>query len=259
MLLVVSYRWERDMARLDSEAVDKLIDLLTLPVGGDDDPRPAHSADAIRSVSEELGSLVFEDANWYRNYRPHDIEAVLEGWFDDVTAGELASKAVGPESQAWQEFLAWCGRLVSGWREGEAGVARDDGALLGIANPHYGTDQVPGTQFYRYVDDEYRYAATPDAAEWLTLEERYAAVRGAPPPGGTVIGYRNATSVLPGTAFYRQLDDGSYVYAPTEHAEAAAWHPYEYWSDQAAEAATERELLDAMKEFVAKLEKVLGS
>jgi hypothetical protein len=231
------------MAALDPNVVDRLVDLLRLPVGGEDDPRPESSADLIQEVSLELGSLVFEDTSWYDSYRPRDIQALLEPWFDDTTAAELVTRAAGPESpQAWQEFLGWCQQLVSAWRHGEVGVASGpqgaEAALLGTANPNFEPDRVPGTQFYRYADGEYLYAATADAAtqEWRTPEERYDNVRAdtvASSPGGMLMGYRNGSSVLPGTGFYRQLDDGDYVYAPTEYAAPDDWHAYEYWADQA--------------------------
>jgi hypothetical protein len=257
------------MALLDPDAVDKLIDLLTLPVGGADDPRPESAADRIQGVSEVLGSVVFEDQNWYESYRPQDIQAVLEPWFDEATATELAARCADPDSpEAWQEFLAWCQLLVSNWKQGKLGVESSAqpgvaATLLGIANPHYELDRVPGTQFYKYVDGEYLYAVTADAApeEWRTQEERYDDARTAAavsPPSGMLMGYRNSTSVLPGTAFYRQLDGGEYVYAPTEVAEPDGWHGYEHWADLADEAAADVELLDEMNAFLTKLEQLLG-
>jgi hypothetical protein len=129
---------------------------------------------------------------------------------------------------------------VSGWARGETGdavAAQDAGAApLGSANPHFEPDRVPGTEFYRYVDEGYLYAATADAApeEWRPLEARYEQAEAASAdtaPPDLVMGYRNDASVLPGTAFYRQLDDGGYVYAPTERAAPDDWHAYEYWSD----------------------------
>ncbi len=229
------------MAVLDPDAVDKLVDLLRLPVGGEGDPRAESSADLIQGVSEELGSLVFDDTNWYDSQPPGEVVASLEPWFDATSAAELVTKATGPDApEAWHEFLAWSRQLVSGWARVETGdmVAAQDAevAPLGSANPQFEPDRVPGTEFYRYVDEEYLYAAMADAApeEWRTLEARYEQAGAAPvdaAPPDVVMGYRNDASVLPGTAFYRQLDDGGYVYAPTERAAPDDWHAYEYWAN----------------------------
>jgi hypothetical protein len=245
------------MANLDRDAVDKLIDLLTLPIGGKGDQRPTGYDDIIQQVSADLGLLAFEDTEWYRSHRPEDIEDILQNWFDDSTATELATRAVGPESpQQWSEFLAWCKELVAGWAQVES-------SPQAIANPRYESDKVDGTQFYRYVDGWYLYAATPDAPaeDWKTQEERYEAAwqaAGAAVPTDTVMGYPNGSSVLTGTAFYRQLENGTYVYAPTQHAAAEAWRPYEYWSDQAYAEAAEQELLSEMGSYLDTLENVLG-
>jgi hypothetical protein len=261
------------MAQLDPNAVDKLIELLTLPVGGENDRRPESLAGAIQNVSEEIGWLVFEDATWYQFYRPDDIQSILTPWFDDDSAAELATKSAYVESNpdlvtSWEELLTWCEQLVANWKSGEMGLpsdgeSEDAATLLGIPNPHYERNKIHGTQFYKYVDDEYLYAANADAApeEWQTLEEWYERswrAAGASTPDGTVMGWPNPTSILRGTDFYRQLADETYVYAPTQYAEPDAWRPYEYWADMAAEDAAENELLDEVKSFLDRLDEVLG-
>ncbi len=229
------------MARLQADTVDKLISLLTLPVGVNaDDDRPESMEADINRVSESLGWLVFEDSRWF-DYDARRIEDTLDAWLDDDTASDFDLVA----SFAPAEFLIWVEQLVDGWRAAESGTIAADGhgdggdhLLLGIANPHYAPDQIPGTEFYKYQDNEYLYAATADASadQWKALEDRYddhaAATGSAVPDDGRLRGYPYGSSVLPGTEYYL-LQGETYLYGHHEFGLPNEWQPYEYWQELA--------------------------
>jgi hypothetical protein len=93
------------MARVQPETVDKLIELLTLPIGeNEDDERPQYLENDIHRVSQEFGWLVFEDDKWIE-YDPSRIEDILQAWLDEETATRLDTAA--RESHA--RFLEWLG------------------------------------------------------------------------------------------------------------------------------------------------------
>ena len=248
------------MAHLQMETVDKLIDLLSLPVGeNEQDARPPSMESDVQRVSQDLGWLVFEDDKWYA-YEPSRIDDVLAVWLDEHTAAQLETAA--RESQPAQ-FLEWIEQLVQDWKTAESGAAGPlaEGAeaeLLGIENPYFEPDQVPGTEFYKYVDDTYVYAATSDAPpdEWKDLETRYDEYRALAPPAaeddGMLRGYPYASCVLPGTEYYR-LEDGEYLYGPEEYGPADAWQLYEYWQDRADEADSTARLIHEIDTFIALL------
>lgn len=245
------------MARVRAETVDKLIDLLSLPVGqSEDDLRPQSMQDDVQRVSQDFGWLVFADDAWY-SYEPGRIEDVLANWVDERTVPEFDTVAC---ESAPTQFLRWFEQLVRQWKATESGAAGPaaEGAkpgLLGIENPHFDPDRVPGTQFYRYVDDQYLYAATPDAPheEWKDIETRYDEHRGparpAPADEGLLRGYPYASSALPGTEFYR-LDGESYLYGPAEFGTAEQWQPYEYWQERADEAENAQQLIGELDAFI---------
>ena len=125
------------MARPQPDTVDKLIDLLILPVGGlEGDTRPQAMESEIKKASEDLGWLVFEDSKWFE-YDGRRIEDTLDPWLSDDQASEFDSVA---QSAQVSEFLTWVENLVTAWKSGEAGVsaaggAEGDGAVLGLINP----------------------------------------------------------------------------------------------------------------------------
>lgn len=252
------------MASLQAATVDKLIGLLALPIGvAADDDRPASMGSDITRVSENLGWLVFEDSRWY-DYDAGRIEDTLGAWLDDDAVREFDAAAMnyGPA-----EFLAWIEQLVEAWRAGEAGTfapdSPDSGPVrLGIANPHFEPDRIPGSQFYKYQDNEYLYAAAADAPadQWKSLEDRYddhaAATASAEPSDGRLRGYRYGSSVLPGTEYYR-LEGTIYLYGPHEFGLAHEWRPYEDWQEEAdAEVAT-NDLANALDALIAHLQSEL--
>jgi hypothetical protein len=206
------------MARVQPETVDKLIELLTLPIGeNEDDERPQHLENDIQRVSQEFGWLVFEDDKWIE-YDPSRIEDILQAWLDEETATRLDTAA--RESHA--RFLEWLENLVTDWKSQESGTqgpATEGGTFgpLGIANPHFEPDRVPGTEFYRYRDNEYVYAATADAPDdgWRTLEARVDEHRVTAPADGLLRGYPYTNSALPGTAYYR-VEGETYLWVRSE-------------------------------------------
>jgi hypothetical protein len=247
------------MARLQPETVDRLIAMLGLPVeaGEAGDELSSVLEHDVQRITRAFGLLVFEDADWFE-YDASRIEDVLATWLDQDAARWL--DALARDAQP-AEFLSGFEELITGWRaagSGAAGPAADGGATgsLGIENPYFAPDEVPGTEFYRYRDDQYLYAASSDAAqdEWKSLEQRYDAYRGAADSAGSddglVRGYLHNASVLPGTEYYRQ-DDDVYLYGPTEFAAADGWKPYEHWQQQADWARNEQELLEAIDSFIA--------
>lgn len=248
------------MAHLQLETVDKLIDLLSLPVGGSEqDARPHSMESDVQRVSQDLGWLVFEDDNWFA-YDPSRIDDILAAWLDEHTAAQL--EAAARDSQPVQ-FLEWIERLVQDWKSAESGAAGPaaEGAPpgpLGIENPYFEPDRVPGTEFYRYVDNVYVYAATSDASadEWKDLETRYDECRALASPAaeddGLLRGYPYAGSVLPGTEYYR-LQDGEYLYGSKEFGAADAWQLYEYWQERADEAESTARLIHELDTFIALL------
>jgi hypothetical protein len=180
---------------------------------------------------------------------------------DDTTAAQL--DAVARDYQP-PEFLSWFEQLVRGWQTGEAGAQGPateggEGGPLGLANPYYEPNRIPGTEFYKYVDNEYVYAATDDApaAGWRTLEARsdeYRADTASPEQGdGALRGYPYPNSVLPGTEYYR-LDGESYLYGPKEFGPAAQWQPYEHWQGKADEAEDAQVLINEIDTFIALIE-----
>lgn len=243
------------MARAQQDTVDKLIDLLSLPVGQNEgDERPESMEADIRRVSESLGRLVFEDDKWFE-YDASRVEDVLENWLDDDTATRFDAAA----DYQPQEFLTWVETQVDTWKRGEAGAAGPavEGAQsqsLGNANPDFAPHEVPGTEFYKYVNDEYVYAATEDAADdqWKTLEARYDEYRTGSPPeegDGLLRGYPYTSSVLAGTAFYRQEGE-TYLYGPAEFAAAEEWKPYEYWQEKADDVDAAETLIREIDAFI---------
>jgi hypothetical protein len=235
------------MARVQPETVDKLIELLTLPIGeNEDDERPQHLENDIQRVSQEFGWLVFEDDKWIE-YDPSRIEDILQAWLDEETATRL--DAAARESHA--RFLEWLENLVTGWKSQESGTqgpATEGGTFgpLGIANPYFEPDRVPGTEFYRYRDNEYVYAATADAPDggWRTLEARVDEHRATAPADGLLRGHPHTNSALPGTAYYRVAGE-TYLYGPEEFGAAADWRPYEHWQTEAHKAQGTDELISA--------------
>lgn len=248
------------MSRLQQDTVDKLVELLSLPVGQDEhDERPESMAADIQRVSQSLGWLVFEDDRWFE-YDPTRIETVLAGWLDDQTADQLNSAS---DSQP-VEFLGWVDSLVSYWKSGQAGAAGPatqdgTGQSLGIENPNYEPHRVPGTEFYKYLNDEYVYAATADAPddEWKALEARhddYRVTSSTPVEEGMLQGYPYAHSVLPGTEYYRP-DGDTYLYGPKEYGTADDWKPYDHWQEQADGDEEAKKLIDELDSFIALIEK----
>ncbi len=254
------------MARPRPDTVDKLIDLLILPVGGlEDDTRPQAMESEIKKVSEDLGWLVFEDAKWFE-YDGRRIEDTLDPWLSDDLASEFDTVA---QSAQLAEFLTWVENLIAAWKSGEAGVSAQTGAegegtgaLRGLKNPSFEPDRVPGTEFYKYQDSQYLYAAMADAPadRWKTLEDRYddkAAAAGPVPSADAAIrGYPYASSVLPGTRYYR-LDGEKYLYGPTEFGAADEWQPYEYWQEQAGVEESASALMGSLDTLIALLESQL--
>jgi hypothetical protein len=111
---------------------------------------------------------------------------------------------------------------VTDWKSQESGTqgpATEGGTFgpLGIANPHFEPDRVPGTEFYRYRDNEYVYAATADAPDdgWRTLEARVDEHRVTAPADGLLRGYPYTNSALPGTAYYR-VEGETYLWVRSE-------------------------------------------
>lgn len=249
------------MARLRQDTVDRLIELLSLPVGEQsDDARPSAMAGDVERVSQALGWLVFEDDRWF-DYDARRIEDILDAWLDDTTAGQLDAVA---RDQQPPEFLSWVEQLVATWQSGEAGAqgpATEGGEAgpLGLANPYYEPNRIPGTEFYKYVGNEYLYAATDDApaAEWRTLEARSDEYRAGTAPAeqgdGVLRGYPYLGSVLAGTEYYR-LDGEVYLYGPKEFGTAAEWQPYEHWQARADEAEEARVLINELDSFIALIE-----
>jgi len=240
------------MARLQPDTVDKLIDLLSLPVGENQgDERPEYLEPDIRRVSQGLGRLVFEDDRWF-DYDATRVEDILANWLDDETAEQFDAAA---ESSQPPEFLGWVDGLVTAWTSSVAETAQ----ALGLPNPDHEPYLVPGTEFYRYRNDEYVYAATADAADdqWATLEARYDEHRAAVGPDeaadGLLRGYPDTNSVIAGTAFYREEGE-TYLYGPKEFGTAEEWKPYEYWQQKADEAAAAADLIRELDSFIALIE-----
>lgn len=256
------------MTRPRHDTVDRLITMLMLPVGEDGDERPAALADEVRRVTEEFGWLVFEDAAWF-DYDTDRIAQVLAGWLDEETAAWLDSLA-GSAQPA--EFLAGFGQLVDQWKTGQAGAAGPAGVgaaagaadHLGIENPNFAPDEVPGTEFYTYRNNDYFYAATADARDdqWKTLEQRYDEHRSAghstASGDGVLRGYPYANSVLPGTEYYR-LEGTEYLYGPHETGAADEWKPYEHWQQLADQEQNEKLLIEKIDSFIALVEDRIGA
>jgi hypothetical protein len=246
------------MAQLEFETVNKLVELLSLPVTErEEEDRPISMASDIGRVSEELGSLVFEDSSWFE-YDAGRIADILDPWLDDQTAAQFDSAA---RDSDFAGFLDWIENLIIELKSGEtgaAGPATEDGAAgpLGIENPNFEPNRVPGTEYYKYQGNEYLYAATADAPEdqWKTLEAWYddyaVTVGSATPDEGVLRGYPYTASVLPGTEYY-VADGDDYLYGPHEVGSADEWKPYEYWQGLVDQERDDQELIDELDALIA--------
>jgi hypothetical protein len=223
------------MPQIKSESVDKLKDWLRLPVEDSDGERAVRKSE-IEALSPRFGGLVFEDERWYE-YDADRINQILQRhgqeWLDGTQVTELESLT---DADDLGYLLAWFEPVLTGWESGEAGVAgaqADTGQELGIANPNYAVDPVPGTQFYKYDPTRgYLYADTENAVDWWTLEERVDAARPAEVPvqdNWRQRGYPNTQATIPGTRYYTLRND-VYLYNDREYGDDDhGWQPYEYW------------------------------
>jgi hypothetical protein len=226
------------MTEIKTEAVEKIKNWLRVPVEDGDGERASRKSD-VESLSPRFGSLVFEDERWYE-YDAGRINQIMQRqgqeWLDDAQVGELERLA---DAGGLGYFIDWFEQLLQELELGERGVygpAREGGAVgeaLGIANPNYASDPVPGTQYYKYDPVQgYVYAETEDAAEWRTMEERIDAQRlsgASGPDDGRQRGYPNAQATIPGTRYYT-LHNGGYLYSDKEYGDDDhGWQPYEYW------------------------------
>lgn len=227
------------MSQVTHDAVEKLKEWLRLPVDEDDSERAAKKND-IESLSAQFGSLVFGDERWY-DYTADQIAYFLQAqgqeWLDDRQVAELEALT---QRNDLDSFLTWLESELPRLQAGAAGrgigqapAEEAAGQAQAFANPNYATDQVPGTQFYKYDPAQgYLYADSESASDWRSLEDRVSASRQPQEPShaeGAQRGYPNPQATIPGTRYYI-LQDGTYLYNDTEHGDDGhGWQPYEYW------------------------------
>jgi hypothetical protein len=249
------------MPQIKSGSVEKLKEWLCLPVSDDDVERKDRKIE-IELLSSRFGLLVFEDERWYE-YDEDRITSIMQRqgqeWLDETQVSELERLT---DTNDLMSFLAWFEPALAQWEAGESGAAgpamegQETGQALGIANPNYATDPVPGTQFYKYDPGAgYLYADSEDATQWRSLEE----IRDAQGPSeesaqdnGTQRGYPNSQATIPGTRYYT-LQDGIYLYSNEEYADDDhGWQPYEYWRQlQATESQPTPATIDSAVEEAA--------
>ncbi len=244
------------MAQLSLDAVDRLKEWLSVPV--EDEERSDHQAE-IELLSSQFGSLVFEDDKWFE-YDNDRIAKILQRpgqeWLADDQLAQLESVTY---NGSLDSFLPWFKLIVEGWEAGERGTSpasegEEASQVLGIENPNYASDPLPGTEFYKYDSVQgYLYADRADAldSEWATFEARVDALRAsaAPAADGVLRGYPYAQAVISGTKYYAQVPDGTYVYSDREYGDDEhGWQPYDYWQNLQP-AAQRGAALDPSKEI----------
>jgi hypothetical protein len=237
------------MPQIKSGSVEKLKEWLCLPVSDDDQERKDRKIE-IEVLSSRFGLLVFEDERWYE-YDEDRITSIMQRqgqeWLDETQVSELERLT---DTNDLMSFLAWFEPALAQWEAGESGAAgpamegQEAGQALGIANPNYATDPVPGTQFYKYDPVAgYLYADSEDATQWRSLEEirdAQGSSEESAQDNGTQRGYPNSQATIPGTRYYT-LQDGTYLYSHEEYGDDDhGWQPYEYWRElQQPRTATE--------------------
>lgn len=157
---------------LDNGNVKQLMDWLA-------DGGEVRSASAsAEALAEKLASLVFHgDQGWPDHAgRVDQYRNSLGEWFAgdgglEPRFVELTGSDADPDA-----LIDWFLPVVLEWEEraarGETDTGHFAGAAVGLRNPS--SDGTPGTEYYRFDEatGEYQYAASADATEWASYEQR---------------------------------------------------------------------------------------
>lgn len=202
--------------------------LLRVPVEGDGaEPagetglaaaRAARKAE-IGALADELAYLLFDSNTQWFDQDDASLAGYLNAWLSAEQDTSLRTALNSGDEAGLTAVVDWLTRWLPGWKQqAEAeiaaataeGGATADGELVGVENPNWQQDRMPGTRYYTYHDEEYLYADSQraPAAAWKPMAERQRAATEAARPWG-----ESWFSTPTGQAAGSQPYGGEYVFA----------------------------------------------